>query len=38
MHLIEEVLDKKNCNIIKYIKLGERFFTSYEELDKSNEK
>ena len=35
MLLIEEVLDKKNCNIIKYIKPGDRFFTSYEELDKS---
>ena len=35
MLLIEEVLDNKNCNIIKYIKPGDRFFTSYEELDKS---
>ena len=35
MFLIEEVLDKKNRNIIKYIKPGDRFFTPYEEFDKS---
>jgi methionyl-tRNA formyltransferase len=35
MLLIEEVLDKKGFNIIKNIKVGDRFFTPTEELDRS---
>ena len=35
MLLIEEVLDKKGSNIIKNIKVGSRFFTPYQELEKS---
>ena len=35
MILIEEVLDKKGNNIIKDIKVGDRFYTPYEELEKS---
>ena len=35
MLLIEEVLDKKGNNIINDIKVGDRFYTTKEELDKS---
>lgn len=35
MILIEEVLDKKGNNIISKIKVGDRFYTPYEELEKS---
>ena len=35
MLLIEEVLDKKGNNIIKDIKVGDRFYTPHEELEKS---
>ena len=35
MILIEEVLDKKGNNIIKNIKVGDRFYTPYKELEKS---
>tara|TARA_B100000902_G_C27209871_1_gene863726 strand:+ start:56 stop:1063 length:1008 start_codon:yes stop_codon:yes gene_type:complete len=35
MILIEEVLNKKGYNIIKDIKVGDRFYTPYEELEKS---
>ena len=35
MILIEEVLDKKGNNIISNIKVGDRFYTPYEELEKS---
>ena len=35
MLLIEEVLDKKGNNIISKIKVGDRFYTPYEELEKS---
>ena len=35
MLLIEEVLDKKGKNIIKDIKVGDRFYTPIEELEKS---
>ena len=33
MLLIEEIIDKKGKNIIKSLKVGDRFFTSYNELD-----
>ena len=35
MILIEEVLDEKGNNVIKDIKVGDRFYTPYDELDKS---
>ena len=35
MLLIEEVLNKKGNNIISMIKVGDRFYTPYEELEKS---
>jgi methionyl-tRNA formyltransferase len=35
MLLIEEVIDKEGNNIIKNIKAGDRFFTPYQELEKS---
>ena len=35
MILIEEVLDKKGNNIISNIKVGDRFYTPYDELQKS---
>jgi len=35
MILIEEVLDEKGNNVIKDIKVGDRFYTPHEELDKS---
>ncbi len=35
MILIEKVLDKKGNNIISNIKVGDRFYTPYEELEKS---
>ncbi len=35
MLLVEEVLDKKGNNIIKNIKVGDRFFTPYQEIEKS---
>ena len=35
MILIEEVLDKKGNNIISKIKAGDRFYSPYEELEKS---
>ena len=35
MLLIEEILDNKGNNIIKNIKVGDRFYTPYEELEKS---
>ena len=35
MLLIEEVLDKEDNNIIKNIKVGDRFYTPYRELEKS---
>ena len=35
MLLIEEVLDNKGNNIMKNIKVGDRFYTTYEELEKS---
>ena len=38
MILIEEVLDKKGNNIISKIKVGDRFYTPYEELEKSKKK
>tara|TARA_B110000046_G_scaffold184190_1_gene222073 strand:+ start:498 stop:1508 length:1011 start_codon:yes stop_codon:yes gene_type:complete len=33
--LIEEVLDKEGNNVIKNIKVGDRFYTPYHELEKS---
>ena len=33
--LIEDVLDKKGNNVIKNIKVGDRFYTPYQELEKS---
>lgn len=33
--IVEEVLNKKNQNIIKNLNVGDRFFTPYEYLDKS---
>ena len=33
--LIEEVLDKDDNNVIKDIKIGDRFYTPYQELEKS---
>ena len=38
MLLIEEVLDEKGNNIIKDIKVGDRFYTPQEELEKSKKK
>jgi len=38
MLLIEKVLDKKGSNIIQNIKIGDRFYTPYDELKKSREK
>jgi len=38
MILIEKVLDKKGNNIISKIKVGDRFYTPYEELEKSKKK
>ena len=38
MLLIEEVLDEKGKNIINKIKVGERFYTPYEKLQKSKQK
>ena len=35
MLLIEEVLDKNGNNIIKNIKVGDRFYTPYKEIEKS---
>tara|TARA_B100001175_G_C19452996_1_gene612301 strand:- start:321 stop:1331 length:1011 start_codon:yes stop_codon:yes gene_type:complete len=35
MLLIEEVLDKRGNNVIKDIKVGDRFYTPYKELEKS---
>ena len=35
MLLIEEVLDNEGNNIVKNIKVGDRFYTPYEELEKS---
>jgi methionyl-tRNA formyltransferase len=35
MLLIEEVLDKNGNNIIKNIKVGDRFYTPYQEIEKS---
>jgi len=35
MILIEEVFDEKGNNIIKDIKVGDRFYTPYQELEKS---
>ena len=35
MLLIEEVLDNDGNNIIKNIKVGDRFYTPYQEIEKS---
>ena len=35
MLLIEEVLDNNGNNIIKNIKVGDRFYTPYQEIEKS---
>ena len=35
MILVEEVLDRKGNNIISKIKAGDRFYTPYQELEKS---